>query len=300
MDVFTDGACSGNPGPGGWGWVTRDGRSAKGGEEHTTNQRMEVQAVLEALRAIEGDVVIHSDSTYVVNCFNDRWYEGWRKRGWKNSQKKPVANRDLWEPLIAAYEERADEVSFVWVKGHAGNEFNEIADQLAVAGADEQKALIAEATDSAPIPWDVDQAVWVVGATTLSPGLESELDATIAGLVGDVSLVVSGLRRGTELRAAEHARRSGVAVAVVLPFDDPAAKWPDAERARFDAIVEAAAFTVTLSGDPAKPGDAIAARNRWMAKAALAAIVVDDATLASALDDAAMSVVRLPAVPIDD
>ncbi len=294
MDVFTDGACSGNPGPGGWGWVTRGGSTGSGGDEHTTNQRMEVQAVLEAIKALEGELVIHSDSTYVVNCFNDRWYDGWRKRGWKNSQKKPVANRDLWEPLIEAYEERENEISFVWVKGHSGNEFNEIADQLAVAAADVEKKKLATAVDSAEIPWDVDQAVWVVGTTTLDAELEAQLDSTIAGLVNDASLVVSGLRRGTELRAATEARRAGVAVAVVLPFADPASKWPPEDLARFEEICEGAAFSVTLAGDRAKPGDAIAARNQWMAKAAMAAIVVDDDTLAASLDEAGVSVIRLP------
>ncbi len=292
MDVFTDGACSGNPGPGGWGWVTRDGRSGSGGEPHSTNQRMEVQAVLEAIRAVEGDIVIHSDSTYVVNCFNDRWYEGWRKRGWKNSQKKPVANRDLWEPLIEAYEARPDEIAFVWVKGHAGNEFNEIADQLAVAAADVEKTKLATAVDAAEVPWDPDVAVWVVGITALDDDVEAKLDAAVGQLASDASLVVSGLRRGTELRAAEHARRGGVAVAAVLPFSDPASNWPEEDRARFDAILDGAAFVVTLEGDRAKPGDAIEARNRWMAQAAMAALVVGDEALADRLDESGLSVLR--------
>ena len=112
IDVYTDGACSGNPGPGGWAWATRDGRQGSGGEPNTTNQRMELRAMLEALRHLEGPLVVHSDSTYVVNCFNDRWYEGWLARSWRNSQRKPVANRDLWEPLVELYLDRADEVRF--------------------------------------------------------------------------------------------------------------------------------------------------------------------------------------------
>ncbi|MGB5760872.1 MAG: ribonuclease H, partial [Acidimicrobiales bacterium] len=146
VHVFTDGACSGNPGPGGWAWATDDGRTGSGGEATTTNQRMELQAVLEALRAIDGPVMVHSDSTYVVNCFNDRWFEGWLKRDWKNSQRKPVANRDLWEPLVDLYLQRADELTFVWVKGHSGDEMNELVDALAVAESMKQRdALVGSA-----------------------------------------------------------------------------------------------------------------------------------------------------------
>ena len=101
---------------------------------------MEVTAVLEALRAIPGPVDVVSDSTYVVNCFRDRWYEGWMRRGWRNSNRKPVANRDLWEPLLELYLHRPDDISFRWVKGHAGDEWNEIADQLAANAADDQRS----------------------------------------------------------------------------------------------------------------------------------------------------------------
>ena len=130
--VYTDGACRGNPGPGGWGWVVPDGPWANGFDPDTTNQRMELMAVLDALRTIEGPVEVVSDSTYVVNCFRDGWWKGWLKRGWKNSKKEPVANRDLWEPLIELYRSREDEITFTWVKGHAGDEYNDIADRLAV------------------------------------------------------------------------------------------------------------------------------------------------------------------------
>src|SRR6202044_2402288 len=99
--VYTDGACSGNPGPGGWAWAVPAGPWQSGAAAHTTNQRMEVTAALEAVTTLEGPLEVVSDSTYVVNCFRDRWWEGWLARGWLNSQKKPVANRDLWEPLIA-------------------------------------------------------------------------------------------------------------------------------------------------------------------------------------------------------
>lgn len=131
LEVWTDGACSGNPGPGGWAWATRDGRQDSGGEPRTTNQRMEVSAAFQAIQALAGPLVVVSDSTYVVNCFRDEWWRGWLARGWVNSQKKPVANRDLWEPLIEAYRERGD-ISFRWVKGHSGDTMNDLVDQLAV------------------------------------------------------------------------------------------------------------------------------------------------------------------------
>lgn len=137
--VYTDGACLGNPGPGGWGWAVPGGEWACGAEPHTTNQRMELRAVLEALREVTGPAEVVSDSTYVVNCFRDRWYEGWMRRGWRNSNRKPVANRDLWEPLIEEYLSRPGEISFRWVKGHSGDEWNEIVDQLAATAAADQR-----------------------------------------------------------------------------------------------------------------------------------------------------------------
>ena len=97
VSVYTDGACLGNPGPGGWAWAVDGGCYASGAEDPSTNQRMEVAAALEAVRALDGELTVVSDSTYVVNCFRDRWWEGWLARGWLNKAKKPVANRDLWE-----------------------------------------------------------------------------------------------------------------------------------------------------------------------------------------------------------
>lgn len=132
--VYTDGACSGNPGPGGWAWAIDRDRFASGSERPSTNQRMEIRAALEAVTALSGPLVVVSDSTYVVNCFRDQWWDGWLKRGWTTSAKKPVANRDLWEPLVLAVRERGD-VAFQWVKGHSGHEMNDLVDQLAVAAS---------------------------------------------------------------------------------------------------------------------------------------------------------------------
>jgi ribonuclease HI len=150
--VFTDGACSGNPGPGGWGWAVQAdaahtdaaavGPRGSGSELQSTNQRMEVWAVLDALTTlltrVDDNVEVVSDSTYVVNCFRDSWWRGWESRGWKNSQKQPVANQDLWKPLVALYKLNSDRISFRWVKGHSGNRMNDLVDQLAVAAAQGQ------------------------------------------------------------------------------------------------------------------------------------------------------------------
>jgi ribonuclease HI len=129
--VYTDGACSGNPGPGGWAWVVPDGAFASGYAPTSTNQRMEITAAYEAVVANPGRLEVRSDSTYVVNCFRDRWWEGWLAKGWVNSQRKPVANRDLWEPFVAAVRARGD-VNFSWVKGHSGDRWNDVCDRLAV------------------------------------------------------------------------------------------------------------------------------------------------------------------------
>ena len=95
---------------------------------------MELQAVLSAVEMLDGELDVVTDSTYVANCFRDGWWRGWEKRGWRNSAKQPVANRDLWEPLIAAYSTRGD-VAFSWVKGHSGDRMNDLVDRLAVAAA---------------------------------------------------------------------------------------------------------------------------------------------------------------------
>lgn len=141
MVVYTDGACRGNPGPGGWAWVVPDGPYASGHEEHTTNQRMEVMAATRAIQDLvdEPELVVVSDSTYVVKCFQDSWWQGWMRRGWKNSQGQPVANRDLWEVLIPLVVETDRLVTFRWVKGHSGDHWNDMADELATLAADLQR-----------------------------------------------------------------------------------------------------------------------------------------------------------------
>ncbi len=134
MDVYTDGACLGNPGPGGWAYVVPDGESASGSEAHTTNQRMELFAVYRAMSDLPGELMIFSDSAYVVNCFVNKWWVAWERKGWRTSSGTLVANLDLWKPVIEIFKSRHG-LGFVKVKGHAGNFYNEVADSLATAAA---------------------------------------------------------------------------------------------------------------------------------------------------------------------
>ena len=144
VDIYTDGACSGNPGPGGWGAVLRYGdteRELSGGEADTTNNRMELMAAIRALEALTRPVTarIHTDSTYVKDGIT-RWIDQWKARGWRTAAKKPVKNVDLWQRLEQAA--ASHDVSWHWVRGHTGHPENERADELARQG-------LAEARDGA-------------------------------------------------------------------------------------------------------------------------------------------------------
>ncbi len=139
VDIYTDGACSGNPGPGGWGALLRfDGKEKElfGGEPSTTNNRMELLAVIEALRALKRPVAarVHTDSQYVQKGISE-WIHSWKKRGWRTADKQPVKNVDLWQTLDA--EAARHKVEWRWVRGHAGHPENERADALARRGIDE-------------------------------------------------------------------------------------------------------------------------------------------------------------------
>lgn len=135
IEIYTDGACSGNPGPGGWGAVlVYNGKEKElsGSEKETTNNRMELTAVIMALNALNQpcEVKLTTDSKYVCDAINKGWVYSWRKNGWRKSDKKPALNVDLWKELLSLLEKH--EVEFIWVKGHNGHKYNEICDALAV------------------------------------------------------------------------------------------------------------------------------------------------------------------------
>ncbi|MBQ7557599.1 MAG: ribonuclease HI [Lachnospiraceae bacterium] len=144
--LYTDGSSRGNPGPGGYGSVLiyrgADGvehkKELSGGERETTNNRMELMGVIAGLEALNRpcSVTVHTDTKYVSDAFNQHWIDGWKRNGWKTAGKKPVLNQDLWLRLLE--DMKPHSVTFVWVKGHAGNEYNERCDRLATSAADAQ------------------------------------------------------------------------------------------------------------------------------------------------------------------
>ena len=136
VTLYTDGACSGNPGPGGWGAILCYGEhelSLSGGEAHTTNNRMELTAVIEGLKKLKEPCIVelYSDSKYVIDALSKGWAWGWKKKGWVKSDKKPALNPDLWDVLLALVQ--THEVHYHWVKGHADNTYNNRCDAMAVA-----------------------------------------------------------------------------------------------------------------------------------------------------------------------
>ena len=301
--VYTDGACSGNPGPGGWAWAVGGGPFANGAEAHTTNQRMEIMAAYSAVQTLTGTLEVVSDSTYVVNCFRDRWWEGWMRRGWLNSQRKPVANRDLWEPFVELVRARGD-VTFRWVKGHSGDPMNDMVDRLAV-----EACLAQEGRTGDGDPGDLGPADVVRGFVAAEPPFAghgiavlghrptelggyddnplaaavrsklAEILAAKAAMTDDV-VVVSGLRLGAEMLGAEAAVGLGLPLVVVLPYPDPDSVWPAASRARFAELRDQAAEVVLLQkkvpGSKQQAGAALARRDAWIARHAAEAVLVWD------------------------
>lgn len=135
VNIYTDGACSGNPGPGGWGAVlvyNNKEKELSGSEEETTNNRMELTAVIEALSALKEPCKVHltTDSKYVCDAINKKWVYSWQSKNWKKSDNKPALNVDLWQKLLELL--KIHEVNFIWVKGHNGHKYNERCDKLAV------------------------------------------------------------------------------------------------------------------------------------------------------------------------
>ena len=304
--VYTDGACSGNPGPGGWAWAVSEDRWASGAERLTTNQRMEIAAALEAVRALDGPLEVVSDSAYVVNCFRDGWWKGWLARGWVSSKRQPVANRDLWEPLVELVRTRGD-VTFRWVKGHSGDAMNELVDRLAVEAATMQQGRSGTGRPSdlgppdAPAPREAPtggpalpdgHSVLVAGLrppelggyddNPVADGVRRRLVEILrakAELEPDL-LVVTGLGLGAEQLGAEAAAEAGVPYVAALPYPDPDEVWPEASRARYRRLRDRAVAVVThQSRKPTsrqQAGGAISRRDAWLARSVAEAVVVWD------------------------
>ena len=139
VDIYTDGACRGNPGKGGWGAILVYGKTEKelfGGEPSTTNNRMELTAAIKALSALKEkcEVTLYSDSKYMIDAIEKGWVYSWKEKGWRKADKSPALNSDLWEKLLKLIE--LHDITFVWVKGHAGHSYNERCDKLATDFAD--------------------------------------------------------------------------------------------------------------------------------------------------------------------
>jgi len=241
--VYTDGACSGNPGPGGWAWIVPDGAYASGAEARSTNQRMEIMAAWQAVEAVEGPLEVRSDSTYVVNCFRDRWWQGWLARGWQNSQRKPVANRDLWEPFIDLVRKRAD-VSFTWVKGHGGDPWNDKVDRLAVEAMRNQAPRAGTGTPDTPGPADAPGR-----ATRTAPAPSDAAVASFASDAAEASYASDGAKASYASDAAKASYANGIPGHPVAVFGhqppelggyDPN-PWSDAVRRRLGEILAAKA-----------------------------------------------------------
>ena len=273
---------------------------------------MEIHAVLDAVTTLDGQLEVVSDSTYVVNCFRDRWWEGWLARDWKNSAKKPVANRDLWEPLIDAYRADPSRIRFSWVKGHSGDVMNDLVDRLAVEAASTQRGREGEGTPADLGPADLPvgaragagaaddprvppgRRIVVVGHrppglggyddNLMADGVRRRL-AEILGAKAQMHedlVVLTGLGLGAEQLAAEAARDTGVPFVAVLPYPDPDSVWPAASMARFRDLVDSASGVVVLQNkaptSKQQAGGALARRDAWLARHADEAIAVWDGT----------------------
>jgi ribonuclease HI/uncharacterized phage-like protein YoqJ len=282
------------------------GRFASGPAAQTTNQRMEIQAVLEAARALDGPLRVVSDSTYVVNCWRDHWWAKWLAKGWVNSAKKPVANRDLWEPLVAIWRDAPGRMRLEWVKGHSDDVMNDLVDRLAVEAARTQQGRAGEGT-----PADLGAADAPLGSTgATDPRVPDGHRLVIVGhrppeLGGyDENEVVTGIRRtltelldakgqlhadlvvltglglGAEQLGAEAADRAGIPYVAVLPYPDQESVWPVASRQRYRQLLEGARGSVLLQvkapESKQQAGAALARRDGWLARHADEAVAVWD------------------------
>jgi ribonuclease HI len=272
---------------------------------------MELTAALEAVKAITGSLEVRSDSKYVVDCFNAKWYMGWEAKGWKGSNKKPVKNQDLLRPMVEQFHQRDGELTFTWVKGHSDDPMNDLVDRLAVEAARNQTA-----RSGAGVPGDRGRADapssrsssgsgslslnqiegWRLVVFGLRPpqlgGYEpnnpdathvrSKLAEMMAALkvVHPDLVVLTGLGLGAEMLAAEAAAEADVHFVAVLPFPNPDGVWPELTRARYRRALAGATSAVTVSKKAPRSrqeaGKALGVRNTALVAAAHGALVVWD------------------------
>jgi len=312
LRVYTDGACSGNPGPGGWAWASSPDHHDSGGEADTTNNRMELTAVLRALESNVGPLTVVMDSTYVKDGL-EKWTAGWVRNGWRTRSGDPVKNRDLWQPLVAARDARpAGELDFEWVPGHSGDVMNDLVDGLAVVQRDAHRSGSPVAGSPggggriADLPAQDQRAerrrrdpripegylLVVVGhgpdglggwaANPISERVRSDLAETVGGLarIHPDLVVVTGLRPGAEVLAAEACIKADVDYCAVVAFPGMEKNLSADARARFVDLVGRArsvvAFEKKVPADTDAFRKAMARRDAWLGAAADEAILVWD------------------------
>lgn len=313
LRVYTDGACSGNPGPGGWAWASSRDHLGSGGEPATTNNKMELTAVLRAIEDNPGrQLTIVMDSTYVKDGLQ-KWSVNWVRNGWMTKDRKPVKNREIWEPLIAARDARPRELTFEWVKGHSGDPLNDLVDELAVVERDRFRAEVGP-TPGAPggggkisdLPPGEQRAerrrrdgripeghlLLVVGlspdgmggwdANPVADELRRRLTEWIAAQaqVHSDLVVLTGLRPGAETLAAEAALRAGVPYVAVIAFPGVERNLSAAARDHFEELRLQASRAVSFEKKAPADSDAfrkaMARRDTWLVNAADQAVLVWD------------------------
>jgi ribonuclease HI len=276
------------------------GRWRNGFAAATTNQRMELQAVIDACETFDGRLSVVSDSTYVVNCWRDRWWEGWLARGWKNSSKQPVANKDLWERLIVHFQ--SGRMAMQWVKGHSGDPMNDLVDRLAVRACVEQKAAEgAEPPEGKVGPADLiaekvetldGHAVLVAGAKPPQMGgydpnpiATRVLDLLRTRLLAEKLLhpdlvVVSGMDLGASVMGVEAAASLDIPYVAVLPYPQMESVWRKESQEHHRTLLGGAREVVTVGRTAPQTkqaaGGALRRRDDWLAKHADQALVVWD------------------------
>ena len=313
LRIYTDGACSGNPGPGGWAWASSRDHFGSGGDPATTNNKMELTAVLRAIVDNPGQpLTVVMDSTYVKDGL-EKWSINWIKNGWVTKDRKPVKNREIWEPLIEARDGRKGEITFEWVKGHSGDPLNDLVDELAVVERDRFREQVGPTPGAvggggklSDLPPEEQRAerrrrdgripeghlLLVMGmapdglggwdpnpvADDVRRRLQEWIDAQ-AQVHPDLT-VLTGIRPGAELLGAEAAIRADVPYAAVIAFPDQERNLSTAAKARFVDIKGRAAKQVAFEKKSPVDSDAfrkaMLRRDSWLIGIADQAVLVWD------------------------